>query len=109
MTGLVHYENVIGQLRIYEPGQAPPGPYSGSGMVVWRDSTNCEIRGLHAKMTRQQWRDVAATLRKRGATTLWAKRGPGKLLPFAQPGADGWQRIDLADIKEYDTGHAPLV
>jgi hypothetical protein len=107
MAKLVHYEDVIGQLRIFPPGAEYGAPYIGSGMVVWRDPKNCEIRGLKADMTRQHWRDLCAVLRERGAERIYAKRGPGKLLPFAHPADDGWQFIELADVQAH-TGPAPL-
>lgn len=104
MKRLVHYEKIAGQLRIFPAGVKPPAPYNGSGAVVWRQplpgqpQNECEIRGLKAEMTRRHWRDMAALLRELGAERAWAVRGPGKLLPFAKPGPDGWQFIDLADI-----------
>lgn len=113
---LVHYENTVGQLRIFPEGMAPPSPYSGSGQVVWRQAlpgnpqNEVEIRGLKAEMSRRHWRDMAAVLRELGAARMWAVRGPGKLLPFAKPGPDGWQYIDLADIEDNppDTGFVEL-
>lgn len=106
MTRLVHYEKIAGQLRIFAPGDAPPKPFIGSGGVVWRQpapgqpQTDCEVRGLKAEMTRRTWRDLAAVLRKEGAERVWVQREPGRLLPFARPGPDGWQVIELADIKD---------
>lgn len=116
MSRLVHYENISGLLRIFDEGQQPPAPYTGSGGVVWRQplpgrpQNECEVRGLKAKMTRRHWRDMAALLRGLGAERLWAVRGPGRLLPYAKAGPDGWQYIDLADIEDNPpaTGFAEL-
>ncbi len=116
MSRLVHYERIVGQIRIFPKGAKPPAKYSGSGAVVWRQpmpgqpQTECDIRGLKAEMSRQHWRDLAAVLRELGAERVWARRGPGRLLPFARPGPDGWQFIDLVDIQDNppDTGFVEL-
>lgn len=110
MTDLVRYEEVIGQLRIYADGAGPMDPYIGAGMVVWRNPQEVEIRGLKAEMTRRHWRAMAELLRRKGVERLYAKRGPGRLLPYARPDADGWQVIDLVDVRRTppSTGFAEL-
>lgn len=110
MTDLVRYEDVVGQLRIYPPGASPMAPYVGSGMVVWRNPQEVEIRGLKAEMTRMHWRAMAALLWGKGIERVFAKRGPGRLLPYARPAADGWQVIELAEIRRDPpaTGFADL-
>ncbi len=102
---LVRYERVAGLVRIF-PADAPDGaPYIGAGTVVWRQpipgqrQVECEVRGLHAEMTRAHWRATASVLRAQGAEIWWAIRGPGRLLPFANPGPPGWQFIRLEDIE----------
>lgn len=102
MKRIVRYERVAGIVRIFEVGAPDGAPYIGAGTVVWRQpipgqpQIDCEIRGLRADMTRMHWRALATQLRAQGAERLWAVRGPGKLLPYAQPGPEGWQFIDLA-------------
>ena len=110
MNALVRYEAVIGQLRIYPPDAGPMAEYIGSGMVVWRNPIELEIRGLKAEMTRKHWRAMADLLRDLGAERIYAKRGPGHLLPYARPAGDGWQVIELAEIRREPpaTGFAEL-
>lgn len=110
MNDLVRYEDVVGQLRFYPPGAGPMAPYIGAGMVVWRDAASIEIRGLKAELNRQHWRAVVAWAESRGVTRIFAKRGPGRLLPYASPAADGWQVIELDDIRREPptTGFADL-
>lgn len=99
MTDLVRYEDVVGQLRIYPDGAGPMDSYIGSGMVVWRNPQEVEIRGLKAEMTRRRWWAMVDLLRSKGVERLYAKRGPGRLLPYARPAADGWQVIDFSDVR----------
>lgn len=98
MTGLVRYERVTGILRFYPPGAGEMAPYVGAGTVVWRDARSFEIRGLKAELTRQHWRALVELARELGVARIFAKRGPGHLLPFARPAEDGWQVIELVDI-----------
>ena len=98
MTDLVRYEHVTGILRFYAPGAGEMDPYVGAGTVVWRDAKSIEIRGLKAELNRRHWRALVALARKLSVTRIFAKRGPGRLLPFARPAEDGWQMIELVDI-----------
>lgn len=99
MTDLVRYEQVTGILRFYPPDAGPMAPYIGAGTVVWRDASSIEIRGLKAELTRLHWRSLVQWALTAGILRIFAKRGPGRLLPYARPAADGWQVIDLADIR----------
>lgn len=99
MSDLVRYEQVTGILRFYPPGAGPMAPYVGAGTVVWRDAHSIEIRGLKAELTRQHWRALVSLSIQLGVSRIFAKRGPGHLLPYAKPAGDGWQVIDLADIQ----------
>lgn len=99
MTDLVRYESVAGILRFYSPGAGPVDPYIGAGTVIWRDATSIEIRGLKAQLNRQHWRALVAWAGRAGVSRIFAKRGPGRLLPFARPAEDGWQVIELQDVQ----------
>lgn len=98
MTDLVRYEHVTGILRFYQPGAGPMDPYVGAGTVVWRDRTSIEIRGLKAELNRRHWRALVELARSVGVERIFAKRGPGRLLPFARPADDGWQVIELVEV-----------
>ena len=110
MTDLVRYEHVTGILRFYSAGAGPMDPYVGAGTVVWRDAISIEIRGLKAELNRQHWRALVELAQQLGVTRIFAKRGPGRLLPYASPADDGWQVIELADIRREPpaTGFADL-
>lgn len=97
---MLRYEPTAGVLRWYASPEAAEErtDYQASCTVIWRQHpTDLDLRALAGRMGPTDWLDLIVWLRSLGVVRLWAKRAPGRLLPFSgEPGPDGYRPVDVA-------------